>query len=86
MDLFWAGLAPFSVFAAFGITVLVVVFVLWTADVDARSVLGLGAAVFLLGVALLLPAEYYLVKSRLDRPVDPARARVARRVAVAPGR
>jgi len=69
MDMFWASLAPFSVFAAFGITVLVVVFVLWTADVDARSVLGLGAAVFLLGAALLLPAEYYLVKSRLDGPV-----------------
>jgi diguanylate cyclase (GGDEF)-like protein len=69
MDMFWASLAPFSVFAAFGITVLVVVFVLWTAAVDARSVLGLGAAVFLLGAALLLPAEYYLVKSRLDGPV-----------------
>lgn len=69
MDMFWGSLAPFSIFATFGITVLVVVFVLWTADVDARSVLGLGAAVFLLGAALLLPAEYYLVKSRLDRPV-----------------
>lgn len=69
MDLFWAGLAPFSVFAAFGVTVIVIVFVLWTANVDARSVLGLGAAVFLFAVALLVPVEYYLVKSRLDRPV-----------------
>jgi hypothetical protein len=73
MDLFWAGLAPFSVFAAFGVTVLVVVFVLWTANVDARSVLGLGAAVFLFAVALLLPVEYYLVKT-------------ARRAGLAPGR
>ncbi len=69
MDLFWAGLAPFSVFAAFGVTVIAVVFVLWTANVDARSVLGLGAAVFLFAAALLLPVEYYLVKSRLDMPV-----------------
>jgi len=69
MDMFWGSLAPFSTFATFGITVLVVVFVLWTADVDARAVLGLGGAVFLLGIALLLPAEYYLVKNRLDRPV-----------------
>ncbi len=68
MDMFWGSLAPFSIFAAFGITVLVVVFVLWTAAVDAPAVLGLGAAVFLLCAALLLPAEYYLVKSRLDRP------------------
>lgn len=68
MDMFWGSLAPFSIFAAFGITVLVVVFVLWTADVDAASVMGLGSAVFVLCAVLLLPAEYYLVKSRLDRP------------------
>lgn len=69
MDMFWGSLAPFSMFAAFGITVLVVVFVLLATDVDARSVLGLGAAVFVLAAMLLLPAEYYLVKSRLDGPV-----------------
>lgn len=69
MDLFWGSLAPLSVFAAFGITVLVMVFVLWTAAVEAGAVLGLGAVVFLLASVLLLPAEYFLVKSRLDRPV-----------------
>lgn len=69
MDLFWAGLAPFSVFAAFAISGLAVVFVLMTAQSDAQSVLVLAASMFLLASALLLPAEYYLVKSRLDRPV-----------------
>lgn len=69
MDLFWAGLAPFSVFAAFAISGLAVVLVSVASRAEAQSVVVLAASVFVLTCLLLLPAEYYLVKNRLDKPV-----------------
>lgn len=68
-DFFWASLAPLSVFAAFSLSVLTLVFATWTTTVEFRELLILGFSVFALSVGLLLPAQYYVVTTRLERPL-----------------
>jgi diguanylate cyclase (GGDEF)-like protein len=68
-DFFWGSLAPLSVFSAFGLTMLTLVFVVWTADVTTEQILILAVILFATSLGFLLPAELYIVATRLERPL-----------------
>jgi len=70
MDFFWAALAPFTFLVVFGSAALVLVLSVFLFDADSTELAILSAAVLAVGLLVLLPIEYHLVRSRIERPIQ----------------
>lgn len=70
MDFFWTGLAPFTFLVVFGLTVLLFVLAVFLFDPTSTELAILCAAVLAVGLLVLLPLEYHLVRSRIERPIQ----------------
>lgn len=69
-DFFWSSLAPMSLLASLATATLVFVLAAWFMEAELGLLLRVGGLVFAAGVALLLPLQYYVVRSRLEAPLE----------------
>ncbi|MHB0979961.1 MAG: GGDEF domain-containing protein [Thermoleophilia bacterium] len=69
MDFFWTSLAPFTFLVIFGTAMLVFVLTVYLLDAPLQQLLVLSGSVLAVGLVLLLPLEYHLVRSRVERPI-----------------
>ena len=69
MDFFWASLAPFTFLVVFGTAIVVFVLSVYLLDASLEHLLILAGSVLGIGLVVLLPLEYHLVRTRIERPV-----------------
>ena len=69
MDFFWTGLAPFTLLVVFGTSVVVFALTAYLLDAELPHLLALSGSVMGVGLVVLLPLEYRLVRARILGPV-----------------
>src|SRR5665811_41197 len=70
MDFFWTGLAPFTFLVVFVLSILVLVLTVYLVDAGMTDLLVLSGSVLGVGLVILLPLEYHLVRVRILRPIE----------------
>lgn len=69
MDFFWTSLGPFTFLVVFGAAIVVFVLTVYLLDASLEHLVILSGSVLGIGLFVLLPLEYYLVRTRVERPI-----------------
>ncbi|MHB9149933.1 MAG: GGDEF domain-containing protein [Thermoleophilia bacterium] len=70
MDFYWTSLAPFTLLVIFGLSILLFVVVFYRFDAGLSDLLVPSGLVLAVGLLVLLPLEYHLVRVRILRPIE----------------